>query len=79
MNSGSSSEVDKLASKLKNAYGHRARIMVDVGACDCPNTSCDGTLDTTDEGALDDAAWCEECGWDGTCRELLTGEALSSS
>ena len=68
-----SSVLDNIAETLRNAYGDRARIMVDIGACDCPNPDCEGLLDTQGEGSLDDTAWCDICEWEGTCSELLTG------
>lgn len=68
------STVENIAEMLKNAYGLRAKIVVDLGGCDCPTPDCDGTLDTTDQGDLEDQVWCEECEWEGTCHDLLVGE-----
>lgn len=69
-----STYVNRIALKLKNAFGDRARIVVDVGVCKCPGCGIDHIIDTQGEGSLDDTAWCEDCDWEGTCRELLTGE-----
>lgn len=43
---------------------------VDLFEAICPGCG-DGCLDTTGEGDLDDRAWCEDCGWEGTCRDLI--------
>jgi len=74
----SGSNADKLALKLKNAYGDRVDLMVSIDKCECPADDCGNlSLETEqgDYGKLDDKVWCHVCEWEGTCRELLTEEA----
>lgn len=68
------SELQRAIEALRNVYGERVKVVVQVGFCDCPTPGCDGLLDTRDFGDPDDAAWCEECGeWEGNCRDLVEG------
>ena len=49
------------------------KTQVDLFECECPTGGIDdGLLDTTGEGGFDDRVWCETCGWEGVCRDLLT-------
>jgi hypothetical protein len=72
----SNAPVDDIATTLRNAYGDRAQVMVDIEGCECLSNSCDSDMVEIDEGnwgKLDDTVWCPDCGWEGVCRDLLTG------
>jgi len=66
-------EAQKIAEMLKNAYGDRAKVTVDIGYCDCPTLGCTGELEIEEGnyGLLKDIVWCTECSWEGTCEDLL--------
>jgi len=66
-------EAQKIAEMLKNAYGYRAKVVVDLEACDCPTMGCTGELEIEggNYGLLEEEVGCIECSWEGTCEDLL--------
>lgn len=47
------------------------KTVLDLSEAYCPECGPNHILDCVGDGEPEDEAWCESCGWQGNCQDLI--------